>query len=36
MPIDSHLVRFADDDLAGHLAQRGAERFADLLRRLDE
>ncbi|MEV4378244.1 hypothetical protein [Streptosporangium sp. NPDC049644] len=34
--IDDYLARVADDDLTDDLAARGAERFADLLRRLGE
>ena len=34
--LDDYLMRTDDDMLAGHLAERGAERFADLLRRLGE
>ena len=29
-------IRRADDELTEHLAARGAERFADLLRRLGQ
>jgi len=32
--LDDYLVRSEDDELTDDLAQRGAERFADLLRRL--
>jgi predicted transcriptional regulator len=34
--LDEYLVRSEDDELTEHLAERGAERFADLLRRLGE
>ncbi|MBG0817995.1 CopG family transcriptional regulator [Planomonospora sp. ID82291] len=34
--IEEYLTRAADDDLTDELAERGAERFADLLRRLGE
>jgi hypothetical protein len=33
---DDYLVRSEDDELTEHHAERGAERFADLLRRLGE
>lgn len=34
--LDDHLLRAKDDELTDQLAARGAERFADLLRRLGE
>jgi predicted transcriptional regulator len=34
--LDDYLTRTADDELTERLAQRGAERFAELLRRLGE
>ncbi len=34
--VDEYLVRAEDDELTDRLAQRGAERFAALLRRLGE
>jgi hypothetical protein len=34
--LDDYLVRAADDELTDRLAERGAERFAELLRRLGE
>jgi plasmid stability protein len=34
--IDEYLLRVEDDELTDRLATRGAERFADLLRRLGE
>lgn len=34
--IDDYLARVADDDLTDEIAERGAKRFADLLRRLGE
>lgn len=34
--IEEYILRADDDELTGHLAARGAERFADLLRRLGE
>ena len=34
--IDDYLLRSDDDELTDSLAERGAERFADLLRRLGE
>lgn len=34
--LDDYLVRSEDDEITDRLAQRGAERFADLLRRLGE
>ena len=34
--LDDYLVRTADDELTDRLAERGAERFAELLRRLGE
>ncbi|MFB9881437.1 CopG family transcriptional regulator [Planobispora siamensis] len=34
--IEDYLARAADDDLTDEIAERGAERFADLLRRLGE
>ena len=34
--LDDYLLRAADDELTDRLAQRGAERFAELLRRLGE
>ena len=34
--LDDYLVRAEDDELTDRLAERGAERFADLLRRLGE
>jgi hypothetical protein len=34
--LDDYLLRVEDDELTDRLAERGAERFADLLRRLGE
>jgi plasmid stability protein len=34
--LDDYLLRTEDDELTDRLAERGAERFADLLRRLGE
>jgi predicted transcriptional regulator len=34
--VDDYLVRTADDELTDRLAARGAERFAEVLRRLGE
>jgi predicted transcriptional regulator len=34
--LDDYLLRSADDELTDRLASRGAERFAELLRRLGE
>jgi predicted transcriptional regulator len=34
--VDDYLLRVGDDQLTDELAERGAERFADLLRRLGE
>lgn len=34
--LDEYLVRVEDDELTDRLAQQGAQRFADLLRRLGE
>jgi predicted transcriptional regulator len=34
--VDDYLLRAEDDELTDRLAERGAERFADLLRRLGE
>ncbi|HEX5493453.1 MAG TPA: CopG family transcriptional regulator [Mycobacteriales bacterium] len=34
--IDEYVLRADDDEITGRLAARGAERFADLLRRLAE
>ena len=34
--VDEYLLRTADDELTDELAERGARRFADLLRRLGE
>jgi plasmid stability protein len=34
--VDEYLVRTADDELTDELAERGAHRFAELLRRLGE
>jgi predicted transcriptional regulator len=34
--VEDYLVRAEDDELTDRLAARGAERFADLLRRLGE
>ena len=34
--IDDYLLRTEDDALTDRLAERGADRFADLLRRLGE
>lgn len=34
--IDGYLARAADDEITDRLAEHGAERFADLLRRLGE
>jgi predicted transcriptional regulator len=34
--VDDYLVRAEDDELTDRLAERGAARFADLLRRLGE
>jgi rRNA-processing protein FCF1 len=33
---DEYLLRTEDDELTDRLAERGAQRFADLLRRLGE
>lgn len=34
--VDDYLLRASDDELTDALTARGAERFADLLRRLGE
>ena len=34
--VDEYLLRAEDDELTDRLAERGAQRFADLLRRLGE
>ena len=34
--VDEYLLRTEDDERTDHLAERGAERFAELLRRLGE
>ncbi|MFB9724782.1 ribbon-helix-helix protein, CopG family [Planobispora longispora] len=34
--IEDYLSRMADDDLTDEIAERGAKRFEDLLRRLGE
>ena len=34
--VDEYLERAEDDELTDRLAERGAERFAELLRRLGE
>jgi hypothetical protein len=34
--LDEYLLRVKDDELTDQLAARGADRFADLLRRLGE
>jgi predicted transcriptional regulator len=34
--LDDYLVRTEDDELTERLAERGAQRFAELLRRLGE
>jgi hypothetical protein len=34
--VDDYLLRAADDELTDRLAEQGAARFADLLRRLGE
>jgi predicted transcriptional regulator len=34
--LDEYLLRSEDDELTDRLASRGAERFAELLRRLGE
>jgi hypothetical protein len=34
--LDDYLLRAEDDELTDRLAARGAQRFADLLRRLGE
>jgi hypothetical protein len=34
--LDEYLLRAADDELTDRLAERGAHRFAELLRRLGE
>ena len=34
--IDDYLLRSEDDELTDRLAERGAQRFAELLRRLGE
>jgi predicted transcriptional regulator len=34
--VDDYLERAEDDELTDRLAERGAERFAELLRRLGE
>jgi uncharacterized protein (DUF1778 family) len=36
MAVDDYLLRAEDDELTDRLAERGAQRFADLLRRLGE
>lgn len=34
--IDAYLLRAEDDEMTDRLAEQGAQRFADLLRRLGE
>ena len=34
--LDEYLLRAEDDELTDRLAEQGAQRFADLLRRLGE
>lgn len=34
--VDDYLLRAEDDELTDRLAERGSQRFADLLRRLGE
>ena len=34
--VDDYLLRTEDDELTDQLAEQGAERFAELLRRLGE
>ena len=34
--VDDYLARAEDDELTDRLAERGAERFAELIRRLGE
>jgi predicted transcriptional regulator len=34
--VDDYLLRAEDDELTDHLATQGAQRFAELLRRLGE
>jgi len=34
--VDEYLLRAEDDELTDRLTERGAQRFADLLRRLGE
>jgi predicted transcriptional regulator len=34
--VDEYLLRVEDDELTDRLAEQGAERFAELLRRLGE
>ena len=34
--VDDYLLRTEDDELTDRLAEQGAERFAELLRRLGE
>jgi hypothetical protein len=34
--LDDYLLRVEDDELTDRVAERGADRFADLLRRLGE
>ena len=34
--VDDYLARAEDDELTDRLAERGSERFAELLRRLGE
>jgi len=34
--LDEYILRTEDDELTDRLAERGAERFAELLRRLGE
>jgi predicted transcriptional regulator len=34
--VDDYLLRVDDDEMTDRLAERGAERFAELLRRLGE
>ena len=34
--LDDYLLRAGDDELTDRLAEQGAQRFADLLRRLGE
>ena len=34
--VDDYLLRAEDDELTDRLTERGAQRFADLLRRLGE